>query len=316
MKRLQNKIAESRWSLPTTATMALLVWLLGGAIGHQLWLPFVCFVVSSYLMVELNTTFVLLRTYSRMVSCAFIVLSCCSSFLFPNTASNVVVLCYVASLMPLFNSYQDKESVGWTFYAFLALGISSLFWVQMLYLVPLTWLLMAVCLRSLSFRTLMSSLLGLLTPYWFALVYFAFALDYTTPLEHFRRLADFGPIAVCTTTDEYVHWFLRLGIERLLCLAFVVVLFITGFVHYLRTKFLDKLNTRMYYDVFFTFGFLFILDILLQPQHFDMLYHMLLVCVSPVIAHYITHTKTFITNISFIVMSVTALALIIINIIL
>lgn len=305
----------SRWSLPTTALLALLVWIAGGAIEQKLWLQLVCFVLSSYIMVELNTTFVLLRTYSRMVSCVFIVLSCCASFLFHNSSSSVATLCFVASLMPLFKSYQDEESVGWTFYAFVPLGAASLLWTQMLLLVPMAWILMAACLRSFSLRTFMASVIGLLTPYWFALVYFVYTKDYSTPLEHFRQLADFGPIATCTTVGEYFSRFSLLGLERLLCLAFVVILFVTGFIHFFRNRFQDKLNTRMYYDIFITYGFLLLAGILLQPQHFDMLFHLLIVCASPLAAHYITHTKTFVTNISFIAMCVTALVIIVLNLI-
>ncbi|MGN0281610.1 MAG: hypothetical protein ACI4B3_04820 [Prevotella sp.] len=315
MKQIQTKTSESRLSLPITSLMALLVWLLGGAIEHQLWMPFSCFVVSSYIMIELNTTFVLLRTYSRMVSCAFIVLSCCASFLFTETDSSIVSLCYVAMFMPLFNGYQDKESVGWTFYAFLAFGVASLFWVQMFFFVPVTWILMGKCLQSLSLRTFMASILGIITPYWFALVYFIYTIDYTTPMEHFLKLADFGSIATATSIGEYCTSLMALGIERQVCFGFVTTLFITGFVHNLRTKFKDKINTRMYYDVFITYGVMIILCILLQPQHFDMLFHLLIVCTSPVIAHFITHTKTFITNISFIVMTITALTIIVMNII-
>ena len=315
MKRIQNKIALSRLSLPTTAFLALLVWIAGGVIEQKLWLQLACFVLSSYIMVELNTTFVLLRTYSRMVSCVFIVLSCCASFLFNNSYSSVATLCFVASLMPLFKSYQDKESVGWTFYAFIPLGAASLLWAQMLFLVPIAWVLMATCLRSFSLRTLMASVLGILTPYWFALVYFVYTKDYNTPLEHFRQLADLGPITACSTADEYFSRFSLLGFERLLCLAFAVILFVTGFVHFFRNRFQDKLNTRMFYDIFITYGFLLLTGIILQPQHFDMLFHLLIVCTSPLAAHYITHTKTYITNISFIVMCVAALAIIVLNII-
>ena len=46
-----------------------------------------------------------------------------------------------------------------------------------------------------------------------------------------------------------------------------------------------------------------------------MLFYLLIVCTSPLAAHYITHTKTYITNISFIVMCVAALAIIVLNII-
>ena len=313
MKRIQNKIAESRWSLPITSIIAVLVWLIGGAFDMQMWIPFVCFVLSSYIMVELNTTFVLLRTYSRMISCVFMALSCCSSFLFTATANHCAVLFYIASLMPLFKSYQDRTSAGFTYYAFVALGMASLFWVQMLYFLPLIWLLMTICLRSISSRTFWASVMGAITPYWFCMVYFIFAEDWETPLAHFSGLIDFGPIATCSSFGEYVAQFGTLGTERFICLAFVMTLFVTGFVHFLRTRHLDKLNTRMFYDLLITIVFVTFALIFLLPHQFDMLYHLLMVCASPVIAHYITHTRTRITNISFLAMIAAAVVIIVVN---
>lgn len=287
----------------------------GGAIVNQWWMQFTCFVLSCYLMVELNTTFVLLRTYSRMVSCAFLALSCCSPFLFSEADGGIVSLCYIASFMTLFNSYQDKTAAGWTYYTFLALGIACLLWAQMLYFVPLTLVLMGLCLRSLSFRTFMSSILGLLTPYWFAMVYFVYQKDYETPLAYFRSIVEFQPLDTFSSADGLALTLTMLGLERIVALSFTLILAVTGMVHYFRTKFKDKLNTRMYYDVFIVNTLAATTFLLLQPQHFDMLFRLIIVNGSPLVAHYITHTKTFITNISFMVMAATAFAITILNII-
>lgn len=295
--------------------MALVVWLIEGLFERQIWLPFLFFVLSTYIIVELNTAFALLRTYSRMVSCAFIVLCCGASFFFTQWANGVMTFCFVASFANLFKSYQDRESVGHTFYSFVAYGMASVFWVQMLWVVPFAWILMIVCLRSFSMRTFMASVFGILTPYWFASVYFVYTMDYETPLAHLRKLADFGPLAKGVPESEYMQMLLSLGVERYVCFAFVVALFVTGVVHYLRNRFNDKLNTRMYYDIFITYGMLFLAGILLQPQHFDALFHLLIVCTSPLIAHFITHTRTFITNISFMVIVAVALCIIVLNLI-
>ena len=55
--------------------------------------------------------------------------------------------------------------------------------------------------------------------------------------------------------------------------------------------------------------------LLLQPQHFDMAYRMLVINTSPLIAHYITHTRTMVTNLSFIAMLCGIVALTVVNII-
>lgn len=73
-KRLQNKIAASRFSLPVTATLAALVWVAVGFIMDNIWAQFAFTIISTLLMVELNNRNSLMRTYSRMVSCSFLVL--------------------------------------------------------------------------------------------------------------------------------------------------------------------------------------------------------------------------------------------------
>ena len=76
MKRLQNTVSESRMALPCTAAYAICIWLLAGLLQGNWWIQFAIFAVCTYLMVELNNANALLRIYSRMVSCTFVVLSC------------------------------------------------------------------------------------------------------------------------------------------------------------------------------------------------------------------------------------------------
>lgn len=315
MKRLQNKIAQSRLSLPVTALIALVVWGVSSATEHRLWMQFACFVFSSYLMVELNTTFVLLRTYSRMVSCAFIALTCAASFLFPDAAGGIVTLCIAAGLMSLFKTYQDRLATGWTFYAFVPLGVASLVWVQTLFFLPLSWIVMGLCLRSLSSRTFWASVFGTIAPYWFAGLYFIFTEDIETPLAHFKSIAQFGPVFGGVLTQGSEALYPKIGLDRWISLLFTVTLAATGIVHYLRRKNEDKVNTRMYYDTFITFTIASLICLLLQPQHFDMAYRIMVINTSPLIAHYITHTRTLITNLSFIAMLVGIVALTVLNII-
>ena len=101
MKRLQNIASESRLTLPLLAVYAALAWLAGGLAAGGLWVQFACFAASTYLMVELNNANALIRVYSRMVSGAFLVLSCAAPFLFASTGGNVL-------------SHRITLSVAWT----------------------------------------------------------------------------------------------------------------------------------------------------------------------------------------------------------
>lgn len=289
VKRLQNKIAESRYALLVMSLYALAVWVTSGLVGKQWWVQLACFSLSTYLMVELNNGNALIRVYSRMVSCAFIMFSCMDCFLFGNMGGGIVQLCSVATYITLFRCYQDGQSAGWTYYAFLCVGLASMIFVQVLYFVPFLWLLMHLQLNALTWRTSVASLLGLVTPYWFLLCWIFFEGRYGMLADHFSQLAKFqslGDYSQVTLTQ---------------CVVVGVVL-ITGAistVHYLRTSFHDKIRVRQLYGFFIIMSFLTLVFMVLQPCHYDPLVRLMIVNVAPLLAHFFSLTHTRVTNVAF-----------------
>jgi len=303
MKHLQNKVAESRLALPLTAVVATVVWLLAGLLKGELVTQFVCFAITTYLIVELNNINALIRIYSRLVSCSFILLSCATCFTFHSESGEIVELCAVASYITLFHTYQDRQSPGWTYYAFLCVGLASMVYVHILYYVPILWLLMLSRLGSISWRTFFASLLGIITPYWFASLYFLYTKEFTVAGEHFAELGRFGTLAD----------FSVLNISQVLSLALVFVLAVTGTVHYIRTSFNDKIRIRMFYGCFIISDIITMTFLVLQPQHFDLLIRIMTINTSPLIAHFLALTKTKVTNWAFCAITVATLALIAFN---
>ena len=96
---------------------------------------------STFLMMELNNSNALIRIYSRMVSCCYMLLTTMATFQFVSMRAASVVLCMVGFYTCIFRCYQDQRSPGWVFYAFLCMGFSSIVWVQTLYFVPIVWVL-------------------------------------------------------------------------------------------------------------------------------------------------------------------------------
>lgn len=138
MKRLQNKVSDSKLSLPITSVYAIGVWVLAGLIQEAWWIQFGCFTLSVYLMAVLNNSNALIRIHSRMVSCSFIILTCTACFLFASLHEAVCTMLMAATYVVLFQTYQDKEAPGLTFYSFLLLGLSSLVDIQIICLLPLS----------------------------------------------------------------------------------------------------------------------------------------------------------------------------------
>lgn len=165
-KRLQNKIAASRFSLPVTATLAALVWVAVGFIMDNIWAQFAFTIISTLLMVELNNRNSLMRTYSRMVSCSFLMLITMASLPNPSMKASIVTMCFIAFTLIIWNSYQDRKAAGWAFYAYFCIGLASLVFIQVIYYLPILWLCMIFFSNSFSARTFLASLIGVIAPYW------------------------------------------------------------------------------------------------------------------------------------------------------
>ena len=298
-KRLQNHISESRTALPVVAVYGLLVWIAGGLIAENRWLQFAFFALSTYLMVELNNRYALIRIYSRMVSCAFVMLSTSSLFLFEAFSEAITMFCMVVVFLGLLHTYQNPLATSEAYVLSLALGINSVLSVHVLWFVPLIWLLMLTVLQSLSFRTWGASVLGLLTPYWFLMPLHLYREDISPLVTHFEQLASFQ------TWWDYSS----MDLSHLIFLILLCVLSAIGIFHIWHTGYNDKIRTRQFYTCFsITNIYVFVL-IALQPQLYHTVIYAAIIGTSVHIAHFIALTNSKTTNLLFCAIIVIILSL-------
>ena len=246
-------------------------------------------------MMELSNSNALIRVRSRMVTASFMALSCAACFLFSSLSGAIFQLCFVTSLYTFFRCFQNREAAGMTFYTFLLVGLGSLAEVHAFWLVPLYWLTMAGTIYCMSWRTFSASLLGLLLPYWFGAAWIAYAEagDFTLLQHHLE------PLWQLTFPPDYQS----AGLSAVVTYGFVIILMITGSVHFVRSNFRDKIRVRQMFYVLMIFSLFATLMLALQPQHQDMMLRVMIVCVSPFIAHFVSLTSTRITNAAFSVMT-------------
>ena len=302
MKHLQNRIAESTLVLPVTAIFTLVVWLLSGLVSHGWWLQLLLFAVTTYLTVELSNANALLRIRSRMVSCTFLALSCATCFLFGSLTAIIVQLCITVTTIILFRTYQDQQAPGFTFYAFLFFGISSFFFVKVLYLLPIVWILMATHLQSLSWRSWLASLLGLATPYWLAFAYCMLKQDFSLLSVRGDLQSPTLLEGICNPRLSSLSIQTSLPIGRAwVGLLFILAMMLLGMVHLSTHSFEDKIRIRQLYGYFSIMSIVLVLFLFLLPQHFDVLMMLLILHASPIVAHYLTLTHSRATNIIFLI---------------
>lgn len=282
----------------------VVIWLLCGLVANFLWPQLFCFLLSVYMMAEMNNAYSLLRVRSRMVSGVFIALTCTMSFMFGSLSGGLVQLFFIASLLILFSTYQEMLSLGRIFYAFLLLGLCSLLFAKTFFIVPILWLLMATQLQSLSWRGLMASLIGLATPYWFFCLWFIYQRDFTPLAAHFLSLADFMPL-----TEAYSVVDLR----QLLAYSFTTILTLTGLVLFWHQSIDEKIRTRLFYGLFTWLSAACLLYTAFQPQDFDPVMRMAVVCASAPVAHFLTLSSSRVSNIAFFAIAALTVGLTITN---
>ena len=286
-RRLQNRIAESRYTLPVLIPISLGVWVMEGLTEGLLWGALACFVVTVVMLIRLNRIHALLRIYSPVVSCSFLLLSMAACPLLADFHATFVQMCMAVCITLLFPTYRDKKAVGHVYYAYLCIGVSSLFFVQILCLVPFLWLMQGAMLRSLSWRTWMAGLFGVLTPYWYWFCVQVYLQDLTPLAGHFQPLTVWGEPFDCSAWSIW-QW------------GMVALLFfggLTGVVHYMRQGYLDGVRVRCLHHFFIGATLLTIVALLLQPVLYGWLVPLLTLFVSPLVAHFAMLTHTRLTNI-------------------
>ena len=286
-KRLQNRIAESKLTLPVALIYAVVIWLLGGLIQGNWWVQFGLFVLAVYIMAQMNNINALIRIYSRMVSCSFLAMSCAACFLFPSLRGGFIQLCYAGTITLLFMTYQDKQGSGLTFYAYTLLGMAAIADIRILYFVPVMWLLTATQLQSLSGRTLSASILGILMPFWVMSCWMVWNNGLSSLPSLVAQWDDFGPLLDFTvlSTSQVATW------------GLVAIAAITGTIHYIRKHRDDRIRTRLLFGFLIWMDLVTVLFLMLQPQLSDMLTGLAIINTAPLIGHFIALTSTRYTNI-------------------
>lgn len=267
---------------------AIGIWFMGGLLQQQLWPQFILMLMTTLTMVELNNQHTLIRTYSRMLSCSYLVLSVAAIPLFVHLDTCIVQLCFALTYLFMFRAYQDKSAISSVFNAFFFIGVASIWFVQILFLIPIWWIILRFYIMGMGWRTFWASLLAVITPYWFVGGYYVYRHDVDTLIHHFSSITDFAPL----------FDFQSISLLNLLTLCFISALGIIGMLHFLLNSSKDKIRIRLFFSSFMLMMAATIVFIILQPTHLPNLLPALIVCVSPLIGHYITFTGSRLSDIT------------------
>lgn len=227
-------VVSGSMSLPVMAVVTLFLWLLPGLHRWDLWAGLGVAGLTTYLLMELNNRNSLLRVRSRMISVTYLFLLSFTPFLHSGSLASFLPLLLVLSYFMLFASYQRNRPEGYIYHAFLLLGIGSLVFPYFGVLAFGFWFSMIFQLRSFTWRSLMASFLGLLTPYWLYAAYLIFN----------HRLRETLAVPVEMFRPEWID-LSQLPLSAVCFFGVLLVLTIIAFAHFFYTAYNDKIRTRM-----------------------------------------------------------------------
>ena len=262
--RFQYQVATGRLTLP----VAILLSLVFCGISFQGWESlgawFMCACVT-YLIIELNTTFALIRTRTSLPSAFFLV-------------------CF--SVCPFLQSFESPSASTTIYHAFCCVGIIGIIVPQTLYLTPVLYLLM-IQLRSLNPRTFFAGVLGLLTPYWLGSCYLLYKGNWLETAREFRQ-------QLIPVISDYN----LLGWDQYLSLGILLVITLLCTAQSLTQTYQDKVQTRILLRTLMALEIIVIAFILLLPASFNGLFPMLLICASIFFGHFFALVFNRFTQIS------------------
>lgn len=149
----------------------------------------VLMVGGGFLLHRANYVLMLIREKTFLPLLFYILFVSTNPYFFPFKSASLGVFCLIFAIYQLFTSYHDDRSMDKAFNAALLIGIGSLLWVHLLWYLPLFWYGMYL-FRSISVRTLVASLLGVTTVYWFVLGWCVWQNDFTPLSAPFASLCN------------------------------------------------------------------------------------------------------------------------------
>lgn len=284
--RFQHNISTGRFLFPVVAFVALLFWAVAYRHPSE-FLALAACVATTYVLIELDITFALIRTRTALPSSLFLFFYAACPFLHGYTQEIWIPLLVGVMLFSLFRSYESPVAPTPIFHAFLCIGIGSFLLPHLLLFIPILYLMM-IPLRSLSMRTFFAGLTGIATPYWLMGCYYLYLGAFERTFAPFREVIHFSPI------DYHA-----LSVPQ--CVSSLIFILITAFccVQCLFQSYNDKVQTRILLRLLIVTEVTTTLLVALQPVHFNALFPVLLFIGSLMAGHYFSLTYTRFTRIFF-----------------
>lgn len=134
--QFRHRVSESMASLPILAVIASVLWIIPNIQSVALWGGLVVVGLMSYLVVAWNAQYQLIRVRSRMNSVTFLYLFLVFPQLHPLGWHLFPGVCLLGAYFLLFRPYGEYSPQGYFFHAFFLIGLGSIVFPPLLFLLP------------------------------------------------------------------------------------------------------------------------------------------------------------------------------------
>ena len=236
---------------------------------------------TGYFLIVLNNTFALIRMRASVQTAIYFLLVTVCPTLHQLHAGNVAAAALLSSFFFLFGSYQLMQPSGMLFHTFVCLGVGSLLFPPLIYLVPMYWI-GSYMFQSLTLRSFFASLVGLLLPYWFLFGYVAWQQQWSLFAELAAKWLPSGE-----SLQVLQPW--ETG-----TLSYLALLFAVSAAHCLLASLDDKLRTRAYLQFLILLNVVLFAGVFFFPTYCACWIALLLIGVSILAGHLfvLTHSKS------------------------
>lgn len=231
---------------------------------------------GAFLLHRANYVLGLIREKTLLPFLLFALYTSTNPDFFPLKATSLGVFCLILAIYLLFRSYNDETAVHNVYKMSLIIAVGSLFWVHLLWFIPLLWIGM-YNFRTISPRTFAASLLGLLTVYWFVLGWCVWQSDFRPFTVSFAVL--FRIDFLSFHSSHLLEW---------TTILFIVVLTLVSSVNLLKYEHEDSLRSRQYLSFLVLFAVWAFTLSLLYEQASEEFLQIACIPVSILTAHFFT----------------------------
>jgi len=281
MLQFLTTISTSKYTLPIIGVVCSALWFLFRTEGD--FFQYLCGLAASlfvvYQLTELNNRNALLRNASRMLGSLFLILITVILPLHPLSAFHLVLIVYMLVLHALCHTVL-APSPSLVFLLYAMLSCLLLLYPQMLWFIPVFWICQ-INMRSLTARTFIASLIGLVVPHWLILGWRFIVNDIPTIVEYYK-----------TDYLSFIPDYSQFDIIKVVQLVYIILVLVVGIVDFYSHKNDDKSRVRIIYTTIIIHAFFVFLYIMLQPQHFYMYFTMLVVDSAILGGHFFALTYT------------------------